>query len=68
MSEPTALQHLVSDEQAEELLDDLRDLDGLVPEDSNLPAVEGWELAIEFDINDVPLMVEELEEVVNGDV
>jgi hypothetical protein len=64
MKDPTALQQIISEEGAEQLIDELENLDGLMPEGEGLPAKEGWEIAFDFDINDVPVMLEELREVV----
>lgn len=63
---PTAFQRLIHDEeQAQEMIDDLEDLEGLVPDDEDPDDVQGWEIALSFTAEDVPYILEELEELVD---
>jgi hypothetical protein len=67
-SEETAFQRLISDkEQAREMIGDLEDLEGLVPESEDIEDVQGWEIALSFDATDVPYILEELEELVDDE-
>lgn len=67
-TDETALQRLVaSDEQAQEMLDDLEDPEELVPEGEDPEDLEGWELALSFGYSDIPYIVEELEELVDDE-
>lgn len=64
----TALQRMISEEaQAEALLADLKDLDELAPEDEDPEDIDQWEIALSFDITDVPFIIDELEEVADGE-
>lgn len=68
MNKETAFQRLIADEQqARDMIDDLKNLEGLVPEGEDLDNVQGWELALSFDATDVPYLLEELEELVDGE-
>lgn len=62
MTNETALQRLIGDEQRDELLADLKDLQQQVEDGEVNPAVEGWELALEFGVEDIPILIEELED------
>jgi len=60
-TEETAFQRLVAGEaQAQEMIDDLSDLESIVPEGESIEDIEGWELALSFDATDVPYILEEL--------
>jgi hypothetical protein len=57
----TAFQRLVADEeQAQEMIDDLENLERLVPEGEDPDDVQGWQIALSFDATDVPYLLEEL--------
>jgi hypothetical protein len=62
MTNETALRRLIDDEQRDELLADLKDLQQQVEDGEVNPAVEGWELALEFGAEDIPILIEELED------
>ena len=67
MNKETAFQRLIADEQqARDMINDLEDLEGLVPEGEDPDDVQGWEIALSFDVTDVPYLLEELEELVDG--
>jgi len=67
-NEETAFQRLIAgEEQAREMMDDLEDLEGLVPEGEDPDDVQGWEIALSFDATDVPYLLEELEEITDGE-
>jgi hypothetical protein len=68
MTEETAFQRLIDgEEQAAEMIDDLNDLDGLLDEEQDPEEVDGWELAMRFSEDDIPYLLEELEEMVDGE-
>lgn len=59
----TAFQRLLPDEQSdlENLLADLNDLESVTPDGESVDDMEGWEMSLTFDEDDVPAMVEEIE-------
>lgn len=59
----TLFQQLVSNDEVNKMIADLTNLENLVPDDTKMEELEGWELAISFTPEDVPRMVEELEEL-----
>lgn len=63
----TVFQRLVNDDEVQNMIDDLSDLEGLVPEDENPDDVKGWELALGFTAEDVPHILEELEELADAE-
>lgn len=60
---PTVFQRLVNKDEVQNMIDDLKDLEGLVPDDEDPDDVEAWEIALSFEATDVPYILEELEEV-----
>lgn len=61
MNNETALQRLIGDEQAKNLIEDLRELQQEFEDGEVDPAIEGWELALEFGVEDIPVLIEELQ-------
>lgn len=56
MTNETVFQRLVGDEeQVEQMIDDLKSLDET--------GTEGWELALTFEPDDIPHIIEELEAI-----
>jgi hypothetical protein len=64
-NELTAFQRLLPDDESnvQELLEDLRDLENITPEGESVDDLEGWEMSLTFTEEDVPKMIEEIEEV-----
>lgn len=60
---PTVFQRLVNNDEVQNMIDDLEDLEGLIPEDEDPDDVQGWELALSFTAEEVPHIIEELEEL-----
>jgi len=66
--EQSAFQRLVAgEEQAQNMIDDLNDLEGVVPDDEDPEDVDHWEIAFSFTREDVPCLLGELEELVDGE-
>lgn len=65
MTEETLLQRLVSNKKAKDILSDLKDLDETVPEDTDPEEIQRWEIALPFGLDDIPFMIDKLEEVVD---
>lgn len=63
----TLFQQLVNNEEASQMIEDLRDLDELIPEGERVEDIQAWEMAVSFDETDVPRMIEELEELVDDE-
>jgi hypothetical protein len=65
-TDQTAFQRLISDEaQAREMLNDLHNLEGLLDEGQSFDDVDGWEIAMKFTEEDVPYLIDELEDIVD---
>lgn len=64
--EQSALQRLVTEEQAEEMIRDLDGLERTVPEDAEMEDMDRWEIALSFGVDDVDHIIAELEELVDG--
>lgn len=67
MTEKTAFQRIVGEEAAQEMIDDLEELDPLMPEETDPEDIQAWEIAISFTTEDIPHMIEELEEIANDE-
>lgn len=63
MTERTLFQQLVTDNAVSEMIKDLNNLEALIPDDQNLEDHDGWELALTMHTEDVPRIIEELQEI-----
>ena len=59
----TLFQQLVDNREVDQMLNDLLNLESLIPDDGEMKDVQQWGLAVSFTPEDVPRMVEELEEI-----
>lgn len=67
-TDETAFQRMApTGEGRTDLLTDLKNFDELTPEEGDREDVQSWELALSFDETDVPYLIEELEELVDGE-
>jgi hypothetical protein len=66
MTDLTAFQRMVPDDEAEAMLNDLRNADDLTPEGETMDSVDGLQLSLTFRSDDLPQMIEELEEITDG--
>jgi hypothetical protein len=66
--EQSTFQRLVAgEEQARDMIDDLNDLEGVVPDDEDPEDVDHWEIAFSFTREDVPHLLEELAGLVDDE-
>jgi hypothetical protein len=61
----TALQRTLDEEQAEEMLDDLENIENTVPEGADLDDIQGWKLTFTFQREDIPVLKDEVREIVD---
>jgi hypothetical protein len=61
--DPTVFQRLVNKKDVPDMMADLKDLHGMIPEEDDPDDVQGYELALSFTAEDVPHILEELEEL-----
>ena len=68
MTDETLFQQLVNNDEVDKMLADLKDLEPeYVTNGDEAELVEHWELAITFDADDLPRIIEELEELNDDD-
>lgn len=63
MTDKTLFQQLVADTAVEQMINDLENMENLVPEGEDPEDMDGFELAITFGMKDVPALLEELREL-----
>lgn len=65
--EETLFQQLVNNDEVDKMLHNLRNTNEIIPDDANPGDVAGLELAMSFEFTDIPRMIEELEELNDGE-
>lgn len=59
----TLFQQLVADAAVPGLINDLEDPESLVPEGETVESMDGWEIALHMNPEDIPRILEELREL-----
>jgi hypothetical protein len=59
----TLFQQLVSDVAVSGMINDLEDPETLIPEGETLESMDGWEIALHMNPEDIPRILEELREL-----